>query len=286
MITGVVWTDLNADQQKELLIVGEWMSPRVYEYKNGQYTEKKTGLENELGWWQSVTVGDLNGDGYPDLLLGNLGQNFYMKPDANNPVRVWIKDFDQNGTIDKIFSHTLNGKEVPVFLKKDITEQIPSLKKSNLKHADFADKTIQQIFKDGLKDASVLTVNNAANCIAYNDGRGHFKMKQLPFITQLSSVQASVIIDINQDGRNDIILAGNFFDLLPQFCSIDASYGQVLLNAGNNRFNPVSSISSGLSVKGQVRDIVAIRQKNTTALLFLRNNDTPLYYRISKSTKK
>lgn len=286
MITGVVWTDLNADQQKELVIVGEWMSPKIYAFKNGQYTEQKTGLENELGWWQSVTVGDLNADGYPDLLLGNLGLNFYIKPDAANPAKVWIKDIDQNGTIDKIFSHTLNGKEVPVFLKKDITDQIPSLKKSNLKHADFADKTMQQVFKDGLKDARVLTVNNAANCIAYNDGKGNFNIELLPFIAQLSSVQASVIADINQDGKNDIVMAGNFFDLLPQFCSIDASYGQVLLNKGNKNFDPVSSIASGLSVKGQVRDITLVKQKNKTGLLLLRNNDTPLYYQINPAANK
>lgn len=286
MITGAVWADFNADNQNELLIVGEWMAPQLFAYNNGKFTAKKTGLEQESGWWQSVTVGDLNGDGHPDLLLGNLGQNFYMKPDAGSPVKVWIKDFDQNGTIDKIFSHTLNGKEVPVFLKKDITEQIPSLKKTNLKHADFADKTIQQVFREGLNDARVLTVTNAAHCIAYNDGKGNFRLEQLPFITQLSSVQASVITDINGDGKNDIVIAGNFFDLLPQFCSIDASYGQVLQNEGNNRFQPLSSISTGLSVKGQVRDIALVRQKNTDGLLFLRNNDTPLYYRVNKNIKK
>lgn len=286
MLTAAVWTDLNGDNQKELLLVGEWMSPKVYACKNGKFTEQKTGLENEMGWWQSVSVGDLNGDGYPDLVLGNLGQNFYMKPDANNPVKVWIKDFDQNGTIDKIFSHTLNGKEVPVFLKKDITEQIPSLKKSNLKHADYADKSIQQVFKDGLKDATVLTVNNAANCVAYNDGKGNFKLEQLSFMTQLSSVQASVITDVDQDGRNDIVLAGNFFDLLPQFCSVDASYGQILLNQGNRQFSLVPSLNAGLSVKGQVRDIAQVKQKNTKGLLFLRNNDVPLYYRINAGTNQ
>lgn len=286
MITGAIWTDLNGDSQKELLMIGEWMSPKLYAYKSGKFAEEKTGLENELGWWQSVTVGDLNDDGYPDLLLGNLGQNFYMKPDAGNPVKVWIKDFDQNGTMDKIFSHTLNGKEVPVFLKKDITEQIPSLKKSNLKHADYANKTMQQVFKDGLKDAVVLTVNNAANCIAYNDGKGNFKLEQLPFMAQLSSVQSSVITDIDKDGKNDIVLAGNFFDLLPQFCSIDASYGQVLLNKGNKQFSLATSISTGLSIKGQVRDIAQVKQKNTTGLLFLRNNEAPLYYHLNKTADK
>ena len=35
----------------------------------------------------------------------------------------------------------------------------------------------------------------------------------------LSSVNAIRIMDVNNDGYQDIIAAGNFFDLLPQFCS-------------------------------------------------------------------
>ena len=281
MITGATWVDLNADKKQELLIVGEWMSPKVYSFSNGQFKAQNSGLEDALGWWQSVTVGDLNGDGFPDLVLGNLGQNFYLRPDLNNPVKLWIKDFDQNGTVDKIFSHTLNGKEVPVFMKKEITDQIPSLKKTNLKHAEYADKTIQQVFNDGLKGAATLVVNNAANSIAINDGKGGFKLQSLPYMAQLSSIEAAVITDINQDGKNDIVVAGNFFDLLPQFCSIDASYGQVLINKGTNSFETLSCLASGLTVQGQVRDMAILNQKNKKGLLFIRNNDTPLYYHIN-----
>lgn len=283
MITSAACVDINGDQKKELIIAGEWMSPKVYAFSGGQFKELSTGLEKEMGWWQSLSVGDLNGDGHLDLVLGNIGQNFYMKPTVENPVTLWIKDFDQNGTIDKIFSHSINGKDVPVFLKKDITDQIPSLKKSNLKHADFANKTIAEVFKDGLKSAQQLTVNNAATSIAINNGKGQFTLISLPYMIQLSSVQASVITDVNQDGRNDIILAGNFFDLLPQFCSIDASYGHVLLNKGNNQFEPMSTTASGLSVKGQVRDMAIIQQKNKTGILFARNNNTPVYYLLNRN---
>jgi len=228
----------------------------------------------------------LNGDGYPDLVLGNIGQNFYMRPTFENPVNLWIKDFDQNATVDKIFSQSIQKKDVPVFLKKDITDQIPSLKKSNLKHSDFADKTIEQIFKEGLKDAKLLTVNNAANSIAINNGKGQFEIMALPYMVQLSSVHASLITDVNQDGKNDLIMAGNFFDLLPQFCSVDASYGHVLINKGNNVFEPQVATVSGLSVKGQVRDITMIQQKNRNTILFARNNDTPVCYYISHQSGK
>jgi len=286
MITDAAWVDVDADRKNELIITGEWMSPKIFTFSNGKYQERATGLENELGWWQSLSVGDLNGDGHPDLVLGNIGQNFYMRPTFDNPVSLWIKDFDQNVTIDKIFSQSIQKKDVPVFLKKDITDQIPSLKKSNLKHSDFADKTMDQIFKDGLKDAKRLTVNNAANSIAINNGKGQFKLIALPYMVQLSSIHASLITDVNEDGKNDIMVAGNFFDLLPQFCSIDASYGHVLINKGNNVFEPQAATVSGLSVTGQVRDIAVIQQKNRKAILFARNNDTPVCYYLNHQSGK
>ena len=91
------------------------------------------------------------------LVLGNIGENFYLRPDPQHPVRLWVSDFDGNGTIDQFLTRTVGGRDVPVFLKREITEQFPALKKGNLKHSDYAKKSIQDLFP-----ASLLTAGPTA----------------------------------------------------------------------------------------------------------------------------
>jgi len=286
MLTGAVYANVLGDPTPELVITGEWMYPHIYQFNGKQFIEQKSGLEQELGWWQTVAAADIDQDGDLDLVLGNLGENFYLKPQQNAPVKVFMKDFDKNGTLEKVFSHTIEGKDMPVFLKKDITEQLPSLKKDNLKHQDFAKKTIQQLFPNNLSDAKVLTVNTGASIIALNNANKNFTVQALPYQMQLSSIQSIAVADVNADGHLDILAAGNFFDLLPQFCSIDASYGHLLLGMGKAKFNLATSQQSGISINGQIRQILPLTVQQQTGYLFLQNNQMPVFFRQSMSAKK
>ena len=223
----------------------------------------------------------MDGDGDNDLVLGNYGENFYLKPGENNPVKLWVNDFDFNGIPDKIFSRRVDGKDVTVFLKKDFTDALPSLKKEILKHHAFAGKTIQSLFRpELLKTASVKTFNYSKSCIAYNEGNGNFKIIELPFIAQLSSINSILCKDINQDGKADLIFGGNITNCLPQFGRLDANYGTVLINSGNREFTEMPSSQTGISITGMVRDIVMIGGNNNNYLLFLRNNDYPVLYKL------
>ena len=286
MITSAVWSDMNGNNSKALVIVGDWMYPHVYRFDGTKMVEQKTGLENLYGWWQQVTVSDIDNDGDADLILGNMGENFYLQSNATHPVKLWIKDFDQNGTIDKIFSHTINEKDVPVFLKKDITEQIPSLKKENLQHKDFAKKSVQELFGNAFRNAQELHVNTGYSGIAYNNGNQTFTMQPFPVSVQLSSVNAITISDINSDGWKDILIGGNFFDMLPQFCSVDASYGSVLMNNKKGVFDILPSQQSGIFVNGAIKKIDPIHYQNKQAFVFLQNNGLPVFYQQKTITRK
>jgi len=222
----------------------------------------------------------MDGDGDNDMVWGNYGDNFYLRPDSADPVKLWINDFDVNSIPDKIFSRTINGKDVTVFLKKDFTDAMPGMKKENLKHHDFAKKTIQTLFKpELLKTTTVKTFNYCKSIVAYNDGNGNYTIKELPLPAQLSSINAIVCKDINNDGKADLILGGNITDCLPQFGRLDANYGLILINKGKGIFEEMPSSQTGISLNGMVRDIKIIPGVNDNYLLFLRNDDYPVLYK-------
>ncbi len=277
LLTGACWADMNGDKVKDLVITGEWMAPRILINQQGKLTEWKTTLEGWSGWWQSLAVEDLDGDGDQDLILGNMGENFYLQSDSSHPLRIWMNDFDKNGTLDKIITRTINGKDVPVFLKRELTDQVISIKKQNLRYEDYGKRSVQELFTpEQIKQCEVKTITHMASMVAYNDGNGAFSMVRLPLSMQLSSVNALYVTDLNKDGKPDIISGGNRFNLLPQFCRLDASFGNIVLNQGGKKWEEWGAAQSGVLITGQIRDIKSVQIQQRDYLLFLQNNDLPV----------
>ncbi len=283
MVTSACWENVAGDTAKELIIVGEWMAPRIFSFNKDHFEEVKTNISDYYGWWQSLAVADVNNDGKQDLILGNIGENFYLNPNVNSPAKLWLNDYDKNGDVDKILSYSINGKDMPVFLKHDIQDQLPFLKKQNLKHSEYATKTIQDLFtKEMISTSIIKKFNYAPSCVAINEGNGNFKIQPLPVMSQLSCINAIKPMDVNADGFTDLVTGGNQFGFLPQFEKLDASFGDVLLNNGKGSFVWQQNKNTGFNMRGEVRDIASIKNLKGTYLLFLQNGDYPLLYRLNK----
>ena len=283
MVTSAAWNSINGTEQNQLVIVGEYMYPMVFNYSKGKLEEQKTNLSELFGWWQNIQIVDLDGDGRKDLILGNMGENGYLKPTAESPVKLWMNDFDGNESLDKILTRTVDGRDVPVFLKAEMQEQIPLIKKENLNYQIYAKKSFQELFKPELiEKAIVKKYNYCSSIIAWNKGNGQFEIQKLPAAVQFSSLNAVLPIDLNQDNKMDLILGGNQFGFLPQFGRLDANYGLVMINKGKRHFELLEDRQSGLSITGQVRDIVALPTKTTNSILFIRNDDYPVLVKMNK----
>jgi len=282
MITGSVVADVIGDKKKELIIVGEWMSPKIFEFKNSRFEESTSTLSSLSGWWQTVAATDLDGDGKCDLVLGNIGENFYLQPDSLHPVKLWVNYFGYDGSIQQFITRIVDGKNVPVFLKRNMEEQFPYLKKQNLKYTSYASKSVEELFEKKLTDEAVKRLfNYGSSAIAWNEGDGKFTIEKLPQAIQFSSVNAITCSDINGDGKPEIITGGNLFDFTPQFGRLDANYGSVMINKGHREFQILSTSQAGIQVSGQIRDIKVLATKNDKKILFLRNDDFPALYRIN-----
>ena len=285
MITDAAWMDVNGDGQLELLAVGEWMAPKLIVQQGDRWASQNMGLQDASGWWYALATDDVDGDGDQDLILGNRGENFYFTGSADAPAKLWLSDFDENGTMEKIITHQLEGRDMPIAMKKNLTEQLVSLKKQNLQHSEFANKTIQDLFESKvLQKAKVLEGNYFQSAVALNDGNGQFELHALPTEVQFSCVCDIYCADLNGDGRKDLVMAGNDGSFTPQFSKLDASFGHILYNTGDGNFARTPNAETGFFLRGNVKQISPIRIDGQAHLLTVRNNDSPVLFELNASS--
>jgi hypothetical protein len=271
MVTDAQVLDYDGDGLQDLVVVGEWMAPTFF--KNvGKKLEKMTlpGMETLKGWYRTLEVGDFNGDGKPDLALGNQGYNTRMKGSATQPIRMYLNDFDENGSIEQVYTQMLDGVAIPYTLKHELERQVPSIKKKYIRYADYADQSLEDIFSKEVIDRSIIQeMNHLESGILLNQGTGNFAWKPFPVYGQKSWIFAIQVLDINEDGIQDLILGGNLYHVKPELGKYDASYGEVLLGKGDGTFTYWPNRNHGLKLDGDIRAITPLAGKQ---LLFVKNN--------------
>jgi len=282
LITDASWADIDADSDLDLLVVGEYMSIRVFVNEGGQLIDKTelAGLSLTSGWWNRIESADLDNDGDLDFVVANHGLNSRFRASVEKPVSLYVNDFDKNGTTEQIICTFIGDKSYPMVLRHDLTVQIPSLKKKYLKYDNYKDQTIQDIFtKEELQGAVKLKAFELGSGILQNDGKGKFVFKRLPMEAQFSTMYAIEISDFDLDGNTDIVLGGNLYRVKPEAGRYDATYGVFLKGDGKGGFKSVSLSNSGLVLDGEVRDFTMLKSMGKNFLMVARNNDTILFFK-------
>ena len=277
MVSDAIWHDIDGDQTKELILVGEWMPITVMSLKNGKLIANTEAYFSKryYGWWNRIHLDDLNGDGRMDLILGNHGLNTQCKVSEKEPAEMYVKDFDDNGSVDPILCFFIQGKSYPYVTRDELLDQLSMMRTRFPDYKSYAEATIQQIFTpEELAGISILKATHLKTAYFESDANGKFVEKALPVEAQLSPVFTITTLDYNQDGHKDIFLGGNIQHARLRFGKCDANYGVLLSGDGEGSFTNVPSFKSGFKVLGDVRSSIYI---NHTLLLGLNQQKVKAY---------
>lgn len=284
LVKDAAWTDLDADGAQDLIVIGEWMPITIFLNKNGKLVNEtvRFGLDKTNGWWSSIAIEDFNQDGFPDVVVGNLGLNNRLKPSAEFPIKMVVADFDKNGTNEQIISYPVDGNYFTVATKDELVKQIPILKKDFVRYIDFAGKTVDEIFtKFQIKAAPYLKSHQFESLVLYNQKGKNFTAKALPIEAQFSPIEDIAIEDIDQDGYLDLVLGGNTTAVASYFGSYQGNWGLILKGDATGSFKTFKE--SSLKIKGDVKQIKRVSVGTNKWLIFAKNNSSLEVFNISKS---
>lgn len=278
-----VWTDFDNDGWPDLMLAGEWMP--VTFFKNDKGILKKIsapGIGGETGFWNSIAPGDFDNDGDIDYVVGNMGQNSYYTASKQYPVKIYAKDFDDNGNYDAIPSLYLpddkgDKKEYPAQTRDDLIRQIIGTRMKFQNYRSFANATMDKVLTtDELKGALVLQAQNLKTCLIRNNGNGSFDMIPLPVQAQVSSINGMVAEDFDGDGNLDIVMNGNDFGTEVSVGRYDALNGLYLKGDGKGGFLPQAILKSGIYIPGNGKALVKAKSAGGGLLLVASQNRAPL----------
>jgi hypothetical protein len=279
MVAEACWVDADADGRLDLVLAGEWMPVRLFRNAGGRLVEatREAGLAGTAGWWQSVTVADVDRNGTPDLVLGNLGTNAWLQATEAAPVRLAIADFGGTGTTRAVLTHVREGREVPAHGRDDFVRLIPSLRSRYPSYASFGASTLADLFgTEAVRGATVREARTFASAVALGDGRGRFTLRPLPPSAQVAPVYAALATDLVGDSLPDLWLAGNQRGVPPLFGRYDAGWGTLLRATGRGAFTVVDPGDGAPVLEGEVRALRVLRHASGRRTVVVARSGAPL----------
>jgi hypothetical protein len=280
MVTAAIWSDADSDGKMDLIITKEWGSIDVFKNDGIKLTKLKTSLDTFKGWWNSIVSADMDNDGDLDYIAGNFGTNSFLHASNEEPLNVYAKDFDNNFSLDVIFSHWIVDqvggvkKEFPLAGRDLLLREMSVMKERFPNYAGYAKTDMKQLLTaDQLKDAYRASVNYLPTSWIENKGKFNFEIHELPTAIQLAPIFGILPKDVNNDGWVDLIFTGNEYAMSPYLGRQDALNGMVLLNLGKGNFKSLSIAQSGFYTPANGRSLAGLVVNGQAALVAGQNRD-------------
>ncbi len=277
-----LFTDFNNDGWQDIILAGEWQPIKFLKNNQGAFEDVTlaSGIQEQTGWWNSITAGDFDNDGDMDYIVGNLGTNSFYRASDKYPVGITADDFDKNGSYDAILSLYLpvsatdhTKMEYAAHLKDDYSSQLNSSKKKFLTYNAFANANLTELLSMyENKNPLQLHANNLQSSFIQNDGNGKFTMLPLPVQAQLSVVNGIAVEDFDGDGNLDVVINGNDYGTEVSIGRYDALNGLFLKGDGKGNFTPLTILQSGIYIPGNGKALAMLQSANNKCLLAASQN--------------
>ncbi|MDF0715191.1 VCBS repeat-containing protein [Muricauda sp. 334s03] len=276
MVTDAIWSDFDGDGNPDLILVGEWMSPKFLKYQNSSFTEVEQ--VNIPGLWQAIEAFDIDGDGDMDYLLGNWGTNSKFKASEEHPMKLYFNDFDNNGQTETVTAMEKNGKYYPLETLDGLASQMVFLKKKYTTYKSFAGDTMEEIFGKDVLDASTLMEVNTLKSGYLRNDNGTFVFVPFKNELQVSPIMSFLVDDFDDDGNTEVLIGGNYFGVKPYHGRLDSFPGALIKSDGSI----ILGNQLGLDfTKKSIRHLKTIILNNQKYLLAVFNNDKAQVYKIN-----
>jgi len=262
MVTSAIFSDVDIDGWPDLLVTYEWGPVRFFYNDSGFLYDRTADVDmaERLGWFNSISGGDIDNDGDIDFVLGNTGYNTKYKATADNPEILFYGDFEGNG--DRHIVEAKYEKDV-CFPRRGLScssGAMPTIKEKFPTYHDFAISSVQDIYTDDLlSSAEKFEANELASGILINktdsEGSISFDFVPLPRIVQASPVFGSAICDVDGDGNLDIYVVQNFSGPQRETGYMHGGVSHLLMGDGKSNFTPIDPSVSGLLVSGDAKSL-------------------------------